>query len=94
MRYVKKSRETSQQVKPDEDCKMEVGSEADSRKKLHQRKTEIAKQVREIEEKLQCRKMRSTWVRRNEQFRIEVERAQAENGRHREEDSSRNAKAK
>ena len=35
---------------------MEVGSEADSRKKLHQRKTEIAKQVREIEEKLQCRK--------------------------------------
>ena len=42
--------DTSEQVRPDEDCKMEVGSEADSRKELHQWKKEIAKQLREIEE--------------------------------------------
>ena len=42
--------EINEEVKPDEDCKMEVDSEAESRKKLHQREREVAKQLRKIEE--------------------------------------------
>ena len=42
--------ETSEVVRPDEDCMMEVDSEADSREKLDQRKSEIEKQLRKIEE--------------------------------------------
>ena len=42
--------ETCEEFLPDEDCKMEVDSEADSRKKLDQRKREIAKQLRKVQE--------------------------------------------
>ena len=54
--HVKKSKDSkvkvrnSEEVMPDEDCKMEIDSEAESRKKLDQRRREIAKQLCETEE--------------------------------------------
>ena len=42
--------ETRELARPDEDCRMEVHSEADSREKLDMRKKEITKHLRNIEE--------------------------------------------
>ena len=53
------SEETGEEVKTEEDCKMEVDSEAESRQKLDQRKRQIAKQLRKFEEFTSARRRSS-----------------------------------